>query len=115
VGKPLRIALVALGLAVAVYGAASLTGGWLGEPPWWTEHPDLPEWSGNEHFAKDGTPYSLDGGPRLTWDESFLDESFDVESPRQPWPWISAGVVVAGLALAAFAAWPRRAKPTPPA
>lgn len=31
----LRIVLVVLGLVVAVYGVASLTGGWLGEPPWW--------------------------------------------------------------------------------
>src|SRR5262245_35574701 len=35
VSKPLRVALVVLGLAMAVYGVASLTGGWLGTPPWW--------------------------------------------------------------------------------
>ena len=32
-----RISLAALGLAAAAYGTASLTGGWLGEPPWWIE------------------------------------------------------------------------------
>ena len=34
----LRIALavaLGLGLAAVVYGTASLTGGWLGTPPWW--------------------------------------------------------------------------------
>lgn len=31
----IRLSLVALGLAAAVYGTASLTGGWLGTPPWW--------------------------------------------------------------------------------
>ena len=29
-----RIAPVVLGLAASVYGTASLTGGWLGTPPW---------------------------------------------------------------------------------
>lgn len=33
--RSVRIGLVALGAAVAVYAAASLTGGWLGTPPWW--------------------------------------------------------------------------------
>lgn len=29
-----RIAIVVVGLAAATYGTASLTGGWLGTPPW---------------------------------------------------------------------------------
>ena len=33
--RPLRLAMVVVGLAAVVYGAASLTGGWLGTPPWW--------------------------------------------------------------------------------
>jgi hypothetical protein len=33
VSRPLRLALIVVGLAVAVYGIASLTGGWQGEPP----------------------------------------------------------------------------------
>ncbi len=37
VPRTLRVALAALGLAAVVYGAASLTGGWLGTPPWWVE------------------------------------------------------------------------------
>lgn len=30
-----RIGLVVLGAAMTVYGFASLTGRWLGTPPWW--------------------------------------------------------------------------------
>ncbi|MFO0933662.1 MAG: hypothetical protein U1E39_13270 [Planctomycetota bacterium] len=30
-----RAGLIVLGAAMAVYGAACLTGGWLGMPPWW--------------------------------------------------------------------------------
>src|SRR5688500_6920374 len=30
-----RIALSVVGLALAIYGVASLTGAWLGKPPWW--------------------------------------------------------------------------------
>lgn len=37
--RPLRLSLVALGLALAIYGTASLTGGWLGTPPWWDVPP----------------------------------------------------------------------------
>ena len=32
--RALRVGLVALGAAMAVCGVASLTGGWLGTPPW---------------------------------------------------------------------------------
>ena len=30
-----RLSLVALGLAAVIFGIASLTGDWLGTPPWW--------------------------------------------------------------------------------
>ena len=33
--RAVRVGLVVLGAAMAVYGAASVTGGWLGTPPWW--------------------------------------------------------------------------------
>src|SRR5205814_1481769 len=33
----LRVAVGVIGLAVVVYGATTLTGGWLGEPPWWRD------------------------------------------------------------------------------
>ena len=35
--RSVRLSLVVLGLALVVYGTASLTGGWLGMPPWWWE------------------------------------------------------------------------------
>lgn len=34
-GRAVRVGLVVLGAAMAVYSTASLTGGWLGTPPWW--------------------------------------------------------------------------------
>lgn len=37
--RPLRLALVVLGLVLAVYGASTLTGRWLGTPPWWQRQP----------------------------------------------------------------------------
>ncbi len=37
-----RACLIVVGLAIAGYGVASLTGGWLGEPPWWTSWDPLP-------------------------------------------------------------------------
>jgi hypothetical protein len=93
VGKPLRIALVVLGLAVAVYGVASLTGGWLGAPPW--------------SVVTVGV-YTINGAPRY-------QEHDPVHDPRPADAWWASGVILAGLALSTFAAWPRRAKPTPPA
>jgi hypothetical protein len=39
VPRPLRLALVVVGLAAVVYGTANLTGGWLGTPPWWGGNP----------------------------------------------------------------------------
>ena len=35
VRRSLRVSLAVAGFAAAVYAAASLTGGWLGTPPWW--------------------------------------------------------------------------------
>jgi len=35
---PVRLTLVVVGLAMAVYGVASLTGAWLGTPPWWVTY-----------------------------------------------------------------------------
>ena len=75
---PLRIAVGVVGFAVAVYGVASLTGEWLGTPPWWEE-----------------------------------TDRFWVR-PRPARKWVSGAVTALGLALVAFAAWPRRASRTHP-
>ncbi len=102
--RAVRIGLVVLGAAMAVYGAASLTGGWLGTPPWAVttqaliERPDL--WP----------PYMR--GPETIG--LFPAEWFvQAEVPRRGREWISGGVVAAGLALVAVGAWPRRWKAVP--
>jgi hypothetical protein len=84
VSRAHRIVLV-LGVAVAVYGLSSLTGMWLGEPPWWTA--DL----GAKRIGADG---------RGTY-------HLQVPHPRRKEA--SAAVVVLGLAMITFAAWPRSA------
>ncbi len=81
--KALRIAAVVLGLALAVYGTASLTGGWLGPPPWW------------DHYL------IINGAPKHVFE------------PARGWMGVT--VLVAGLALATVAAWPRHPKRAPPA
>ena len=100
-----RAVLGTVGLATIVYGAASLTGAWLGEPPWWTVQA---------------------GAPRLV-----LEDTDEVMPTFAHGEWvvpmrgrdgrelISGAVVLAGLALLAFTVWPRRgntmqgaAKPT---
>ena len=40
--RAVLLAPVVVGLAAAVYGAASLTGGWLGTPPWWERVESIP-------------------------------------------------------------------------
>lgn len=92
-GRNVRIGLVVLGAAMTVYATASLTGGWLGTPPWWTR--SVPP---AEAFIR-----RLDG-------ETIARNATRLREGRES---LSCGVVVAGLALAAFAArWPRRADST---
>jgi len=109
------VALVVLGLAAVVYGTASLTGGWLGTPPWWERSRERTAWERtkeeviahvlDERFGParlaDGSP-----NPRRQPPEPELNVAY-VE-PREGHEWISGGVVATGLALAAFGAWPRR-------
>ena len=132
----IRLVLFALGLAAAVYGTASLTGGWLGTPPWWefgryetlVEAVNRLDEVAMEARARhderiragralvDQLQAEREGHP-------FQPSSPDPTPPRHPespaytlaFPraredreWISGGVVVAGLALVAFGAWPLR-------
>lgn len=140
-----RVALLVVGLAAATYGIASLTGGWLGTPPWWeststttkaagfdrrgADPGDVVPWSETiiilsgfeppdapitNHFIPDptdpaiptnatswGQPTVAEGEPERGVDASHLE-------PRDGREWISGGLVAAGLALAAFGAWPQR-------
>ncbi len=93
--KPLRIALFVVGLAMAVYGTASLTGGWLGEPPWLEREVSIEEFVEHRYGVSLASP---------TYPRTVLVE-------REGREWISGGVAAVGLALATFAAWPRRPKP----
>ena len=126
--KPLRLALVVLGLAVALYGVASLTGGWLGEPPW-GEVPAQPPLEVPSTIsestvifgskARTGAPSGFEPGQTPGDPHSWGTDAAARGPTGEPRPgreWISAGVLVAGLALAAYAVWPRRFhRPTSPA
>ena len=93
-----RIALITLGLAAALYGTASLTGGWMGTPPWWDR---AQRWSDLKlHQDVEGVGFPHDG-------EMYPDPPRGAVG-REGREWISGGVVAAGLAVAAFGAWPRR-------
>ena len=93
-----RLAAVVLGLAAVVYGTASLTGGWLGTPPWW-------ETKGLIIYSTGGI-YRADG----TVDEPFcVRRDYPPEHvPRDLDPYFGGGLVAIGLALGALGAWPRR-------
>ena len=99
--KPLRLALVVLGLALAVYGVASLTGRWLGEPPWWRR-----DMTDDEVYGKCISPEGSSDSV-----EEYRNRHHPTKE-REGGPVISLGVSVVGLALAA---WPRRPKAPPPA
>ena len=103
-----RVGFVVLGAAMAVYGAASLTGGWLGAPPWWErteiryemEYGNVWE-PGDEELLK---RYTI----RELRQQKLARLRYEVKVPRPGRVWWSAGVVAAGLALVAVGAWPRR-------
>ena len=89
-----RVGLVVPGAAVAVYGAASLTGGWLGTPPWWERDVSIAE------FIEHRWGVELASPPRPADRAAFLE--------RKGRGAISGGVVASGLALGAVGAWARR-------
>lgn len=84
-----RVGLVVLGTAMAVYGVASLTGGWLGTPPW---------------AYRVHTIRSLDRAPGQPPPEAWCEEGI------RDRPAIGTAVGIAGLALVAVGAWPRRGR-----
>ena len=88
--RGVRIGFVVLGAAMAVYGGASLTGGWLGTPPWqegWVAIATVRDEPSPQCGAYDVRVYPM---------------------PRTDREWMSGGVVAVGLALVAVGAWPRR-------
>ncbi|MBL9087903.1 MAG: hypothetical protein JNM10_12270 [Planctomycetia bacterium] len=83
-----RIALVVLGAAAAVYGAALLAGR-AGTPVWWPAAPEAvaPEFTRNVAWTQTGRVR-----PEIVARDT----------------WIARGLVGVGAAAAAVGAWPRR-------
>jgi hypothetical protein len=117
-----RIALVVVGLTLALYATASLTGGWLGTPPWWWagwrpvvsiaefEHPTQPELA----IGPDGVAHmTVTGWGTLTEKYGFHRRDgyiqYRVPGFRRL---VSAAFIALGLVLFAWAAWPRRRRST---
>jgi hypothetical protein len=90
--------LMVVGLAVAVYGVASLTGGSLGTPPWWERVEDRSRWIGPEEWIREGRGFFFSSGNGLT----FVTDTVTIG--RAGREWVSAAVVIAGLALVAVGA-----------
>lgn len=125
-----RLSLVVLGLAAVVYGTATLTGDWLGTPPWWERAAPMTPFAWlHLHFEPEYVPevplsrprFGSGSQPTGIWEhfgvtferQKELHSLAEARAPLhvEPRPgreWISGGVVAAGLALVAFAAWPRR-------
>jgi hypothetical protein len=93
VGRPLSLALA--GLALAVYAVASLTGGWLGPPPWWEREVSVEEYVEHRWGVTLASP--------IHSDQLVIIERGDREA-------ISFALAALGLALFAWAAWPRGGK-----
>jgi hypothetical protein len=100
--RALRLALVVVGLAIAVYGIASLTGEWLGTPPWWESRLIF-------HASQPGNA-SLVGGPGVEGPSNgrWVRVAQVGPQPRPGREWISGGVVAVGLWLVVVGIWPRR-------
>jgi hypothetical protein len=95
-----RIAAVVIGLAAALYGVASLTGGWLGTPPWSSRL--------NERVLTEDDLTHLYGDSRAS-PAAVRDWAMTLGVRERRWAaWPGEVVVAAGAALAAFGAWPRR-------
>lgn len=99
----IRIALIALGLAAALYGIASLTGGWMGTPPWWNVSDRK-----MGRIVIDDRDTMMSNPGRLTPEEEAACEFAHPIPPRPDREWISVDVVVAGVAVATLGGWPRR-------
>ena len=88
-----HVSIVSLGLALALYGTASLTGGWLGTPPWWdrvrrAQLVDLDE-------------LERSGAIRLSHEFPPSREHPSWIEPRPGREWISGAVIAVGAALMA--------------
>ncbi len=99
----IRIAIAAAGLAAALYGVASLTGGWLGTAPWQWREVDRIDWFLRHRDSID-VLVSPGGGSTLI-----------VRDPGQNLS-VSVALALVGIAFVVVAAWPRyREEPPEPA
>lgn len=97
----LRLAFVVLGLAAILYGSASLTGGWLGTPPWWeSRQPAEPLPPPELVRIEAGEPRLIQPYPA----SRFIPNVTPGEGRER----ISGAVIAMGVGLVALAAWPRR-------
>ena len=98
------IALVVVGISAVVCGAASLTGGWLGTPPWW-ERASEPM---SIDLGGESVAFSRSHGPPTIAQVRASYDGHPNVTPIDGREWISAGVVTAGMVLFTIGAWPRR-------
>ena len=105
---------------MAVYGAASLTGGWLGKPPWWERQASEAEtWDLLARWAIEvgttpgrdlelilpGTDIRLAGGRAMAAE---VPPTPPLRVARENREGMSAAVVAVGLLFAVIGARPRR-------
>lgn len=116
----LRIGLVVLGAALVVYGAASLTGGWLGLAPW--EHERVVSVSAEEHetmflsqaeYEADVREHGRDPDnryPLMGIVPGSLRRWYTITEVRVREPFEAIGwlVMATGASIVAVGAWPRR-------
>lgn len=111
--RPLCLALLVIGLAVSVYGTSTLTGGWLGTPPWWERAAPLSTLEWIDRYRPNAPMWLLK-------DEVFRGGDVEAEAARlaplhkEPSPdreLISGAIIAVGAGLAAWGAWPRRRSP----
>jgi len=97
----LRLFFAIVGLVAVLYGVASLTGRWLGTPPWWevrTCSADMRQSDVDEKLGGEGRQPA-----------TFTLTHMVTSEPRRGREWMSGCLVVVGLALvAAYGAWPTR-------
>ena len=109
-----RLLVLAVGAVMAVYGAASLTGGWLGTPPWARDTPADTNHSGATYGYLEGSMFDVDRPNEPPGFSVYTPPPPELMAasrrsrlenvPRLP-GWCSVGL---GLALVAVGAWPRR-------
>jgi hypothetical protein len=90
-----RVLLGVVGLAVSLYGVASITGGWLGTPPWQLRRVDRLDWI--SRHPVEISPSMFEG-----WGTTIV-----VRDSSGSGGFLSAYLAAVGLTLVVVAAWPR--------